>query len=509
MRAQRSIASYVSALASGGLTIVFALFATPLRLRWLGEETMGLYRTLLDTLAYLPLLEFGIATALSSLFATALARDDSTHVRRLLRLGLRELAKVSALKLVVGLGLSLALLHYLDIPSGLRRDFVIACGVGVLSTVITPVNAFRALLDAAQRGYSIHLVLTLQAALSTLLALWFAQLGWGVTGQLAALAGGTVLSSALLVAASVRRFGALFGQTPDAEGAEAAAKASLRELNWPAFVIQLGGVIGLLSDSILVALFISPRVVMRFFLTQRLASVAQMQLQNIGTSSWAAMAEIYARGETALFNGRVIELTRLVAIASMTILIPVAAFNRTFIALWVGTDLHGGTAVTLAAALVAFGQAIVSLWGWVFHAAGRLPLVAPVSTATVAVNLVASIIFVRNYGIVGPLLGTLLSFALVSSWAFPLLMRRTFDVSITRLASALAWPLMLGLPVMGVSGWVSTQPFFHTWEGWLVGTSTTAVTYLVMAWVFLLDAQDRLTWRSRVRAALEGLRRPH
>ena len=175
-----------------------------------------------------------------------------------------ELGKVSALKVVAGLGLSLALLYYLNIPSALTRDFIIACGVGVLSTLITPVNAFRALLEAAQRGYSVHWVLTLQATLSTLLALWFARLGWGITGQLAALAGGTSLSSVLLVVASVRRFGSLLAPTPVAPEAEGAAKAGLRELNRPAFVIQLGGVVGLLSDSILIALLMSPRVVMTF-----------------------------------------------------------------------------------------------------------------------------------------------------------------------------------------------------------------------------------------------------
>ena len=468
---------------------------------------MGLFRILLDTLAYLTLLEFGIATALSSLFATALARDDSTRVRTLLRLGLRELLKVSALKVLAGLGLSLALLQYLEIPSGLRTDFIIACGVGVLSTLMTPVSAFRALLEAAQRGYSIQLVISLQAALSTLLALWFAQLGWGVTGQLAALACGTTLSSALLVAASVRRFGDMLTAAPVAPEPDRSASAGLRRLNWPAFTIYLSGVIGLLSDNILIALFLSPRVVMTFFLTQRLASVAQMQLQNIGTSSWAAMAEIYARGELALFNRRALELTRLVAIASMTLLIPIAAFNRTFIGLWVGPELHGGTAVTVAAALVAFGQAVVSLWGWLFHAAGQLRRVVPISVGTVAVNLVGSVIFVRTYGIVGPLLGTLLSFALVSSWAFPLLMRRSFGLSIPRVAGALAWPVVLGLPVMGVSGWVSTQPLFQTWQGWLVGTSTTGATYLVMAWMLLLGVQDRLAWRNRVRAGLAGLQR--
>ena len=163
--------------------------------------------------------------------------------------------------------------------------------------------------------------------------------------------------------------------------------------------------------------------------------------------------------------------------------------------------------MTLAAALVAFGQAVVSLWGWLFHATGQLPKVTPISIATVTVNLLGSIILVRTYGLVGPLLGTLLSFALVSSWTFPLLMRSSFGLSVPRLAGALAWPVVLGLPVMGVSGWASTHPFFQTWQGWLLGTSTTGATYLMMAWMLLLDEQGRLAWRHRVRAGLAGLSR--
>ena len=420
MRAQRAIASYVSALTASGLTIVFALIATPLRIAWLGEDTMGLYRVLLDTLAYLLLLEFGIATALSSLFATAVASDDATRVRSLLRLGLRELVTVSALKALVGVGLSLALLVLVDIPPGLRTDFIVACGVGLLSTLLTPVNAFRALLEGAQRGYSVQLTLTCQAALSTLLAVWFAYLEWGVTGQFAALACSMFVCQGWLVVASLRRFPTALRAAPGTETPDPALTAALRRLNRPAFVLQLGGTIWLLSDSIIIALVLNPGVVMTFFLTQRLASVAQSQLQNIGTASWAAMEEIHAKGQLALFNQRALELTRLVTIASLALLIPITVFNRTFVALWVGLDLYGRTAVTIAAALVAFGQAVISLWGWLFHATGQLPKVVPVSLATVIVNLAGSVLFARIYGIVGPLLGTVLSFALVSSWYFPL-----------------------------------------------------------------------------------------
>ena len=242
-------------------------------------------------------------------------------------------------------------------------------------------------------------------------------------------------------------------------------------------------------------------------MTQRLASIAQSQIQNIGTSSWAAMAELYGQGDFARFNQRALKLTRLVAIASLTLLIPIAAFNETFVELWVGPDLHGGLSVTLAAVLVAFAQSVVSLWRWFFHAAGLIPKVVPVAIATVIVNLVGSIICVRMFGIVGPLLGTLLSLVVVASWALPLLMRRTFGLSVARLVAAVAWPVVVSLPVMGVSAFVSTQPFLHTWLGWLVATTVTAATFLLTAWMFLLDRKARLEWRGRLQTALTILRR--
>ena len=314
------------------------------------------------------------------------------------------------------------------------------------------------------------------------------------------------LANGLLVVASVRRFPYVVTATPVAVEADRSARTGLRRLNWPAFVLQLSGLIGVLSDSIVIALFMSPRVVMTFFLTQRLASIAQMQLQSIGTSSWAAMAEIYGQGELTAFNQRALELTRLVTIASLALLIPIAAFNRTFIGLWVGPELHGGLRVTIAAALVALGQSLLSTWGWFFHAAGLLPRLVPVSIATVVVNLVASIICVRVYGIVGPLLDTLLSYALVSSWAFPLLMRRAFGLPIRHLARALVWPVVVGAPIMAGTAWISTQPFFQTWLGWLTGGGLSASTYLLLVWLFLLNADDRLVWRNRLRDGLAYLR---
>lgn len=488
-----------------GLTLVLALVTTPLRLNWLGEEVMGLLRVLLDALGYLVLLEFGIAAALSSLFATALARDDIARVRGLLRFGLSELFKITGWKVAGGIGVGVACLWLLDISPGLHRDFVVACAVGVAGVLVTPIAAFRSLLEGAQRGYTIQAALTLHAVVSASLSLWFAYLRWGVTGQIAAIAVGTLLSQGVLLLASRRLFpylGSVEKVLPDPN-----VKAGVRRLNRSAFVSQVAGTVGLLSDNLLVAFLLGPRVVMTFFLTQRLAAIAQSQLQGIGTASWAGMAEIYARGDLALFNRRALELTRLVAVASMALLIPVTAFNRTFVGLWVGPELYAGHWVTGCAALVAAGQAVVSLWVWFFHATGQLPKVVPAVVATLGVNVVGSIVFTMVLGIAGPLLGTLASYAAVSSWCLPVLLRRSFGMSGASLGWALVVPGVVGVPVFMAARGLAVHPLTQGWLGLGVGAGATGLAYLVVAWLLVLGPRERREWLERMQVGTAWSRR--
>ncbi len=502
MRTQRSIASYGSALGLSVLTVLLALFTTPVRLRWLGTDAMGLYRVLLDALGYLTLLDWGIAAALASLFATHLAHGNAADVRGLLRLGLLSLAKSTGLKIVVGAGLCVWLGLTLEVPPELRADFAVACVVGVASAMFTPANAFRSLLEGSQRGYVVQIVLAVQTTVTTALSVWFAVLGWGVTGQVGALACGVGVGQALVVATSLRRFPGALERPVAATGADEGHRAALRRLNGPAFVVELTGTIAILSDNIIVALFVSPALVTAFFLTQRLASVAQAQLQALGSASWAGLAEVYETGDLELFNQRALELTRLVAIASCALLIPTAVFNRGFMTLWVGAALYGGTAVTVAAALVAFCQAVISLWGFLFYAAGLLPQIQRISVATVAVNLIASVTLARTFGMVGPLLGTLLGFGTVSFWALPRLMRQTFGLSPASLASALARPIILGVLVTIGAVWMNRLQLSQSWVGWLLSMGVTSSGYLALAWGVVLSHQERQAWRQRVATAL-------
>jgi O-antigen/teichoic acid export membrane protein len=108
---------------------------------------------------------------------------------------------------------------------------------------------------------------------------------------------------------------------------------------------------------------------------KRLEVLAQIQIQGIGNATEAALADLYAQGETERFNARLIELTRLVALMGVTFMVAVASYNHHFIKLWVGEDSFGVDGSPVACN--GFLQGLLSL-GWCFGGTGKQPkLVRP------------------------------------------------------------------------------------------------------------------------------------
>src|SRR5262249_23050813 len=193
--------------------------------------------------------------------------------------------------------------------------------------------------------------------------------------------------------------------------------------------------------------------------TQRLGTIAQLQLLGIGTASWAGLAELHATGQRELFNRRVVELSRLVALLGVAGLLPIAAFNRHFYALWGVDSPYGGDVVIIVSALNALLIALMSFWGWCFSGTGKMALLVPNAVIGVVINLTASIACAHRFGIVGPLLGTTISFLGFQMWYLLNLLRRTFGIRLTALASAVLTPVAWGIPYAGALWWLSqTHP---------------------------------------------------
>jgi O-antigen/teichoic acid export membrane protein len=490
--------------------LALGFVVTPYLIRTLGNDSYGAYRAALDLVGYLTLFELGIGGALRPVLAASLGKPED-RARAALSAGFRACGTVCAAMLAGGLvlvALAPSLIRGGDVAPGQIRA---AVALGVLVSLLALIEPLRALLEARQRGYALHLYHFANSVGTFAAAVVFARLGLGVVGQMGSTLVGALLlillvswdawrgSDSALVASALRT-------KPDAE-----ARAALRRMNWPILALNMGGRLGLFSDSLIVAAFIGPARVVPLFVTQRLPQLTQTILSQVGNSSWAALAELHYSGQHEAFRRRLIEITRFISILGTAGAVAILAGNHGFVSLWVGAARYGGDALTLVALANALLQGLYSFWGWCFTAVGRVSRVVVQSVAATSINVLGSLWFTSSHGglgshrLMGPLLGTLLSFVAVNSWLFPSLMKREFGIRARELWAPPVMAAALGAPVALAARWLDSRWAHRGWLWLAVEMALSGAAYLGLAWFALLSRQERQLWGARGRAMLARL----
>jgi O-antigen/teichoic acid export membrane protein len=447
MRTRRATATFASGLGIAAISSLLGLFATPFILHALGAERLGAFRALMELVGYLSLLELGQMSALQIAFARAHGEGDAQLEETAFASGLRRYALV-ALSGVAGGAILFPLLgRFVPVSEALAGDRALGFVALVVGFATVPAHVLRAYLDANQRGAAGNVALMVQTALVISLSVVFSMGGGGITGQGAAVAIGAVVYAAGLAFACRARLpealrAALRRQSPDAE-----MERRIWRMNLPAFASGIAGRVCVLSDNLVLSAVLGPAAVVPFFLTQRLPLLAQSQLQGIGNSVWAGLSELHAKGEMQLFNQRVEQVTKLIAVLGAGGLAALVAANRTFVTLWVGADNFGGDLLTAISALNAVLISVLSLWGWCFSSAGDVRPLTPMMVVQAVVNLAASVAFTHMGWAYGPALGSLVAFAVVPSWWIPRLMKQNFQADWFRLARAALGPVLVGAVV--------------------------------------------------------------
>jgi O-antigen/teichoic acid export membrane protein len=497
MRVTRSIWTFASSQLLSAVTLTLALAATPMLLRWLGDERFGAVEAATDWIGYISLLEFGVGGALLPLLAGAVAHHDDAKVTALVAAGARAYLMLAVLMVVPAVLLVAGIVKVLPVGPHLSGDLRMGCVIGLLTIMLLPLAPLRILLEAAQRGYLVNLALLSQSILITLVSLLLAWAKWGIRGQFAAVLLGSLVFHTVVVARcgiSISRVRTLMSR----KLRESEEWKEIWNLNWPSFAFNICGRVGLLTDNILIGGLISPAMVVPFFLTQQLAVLARRQLQAIGNASWAALVELEVQGQRTIFNQRLIELTRLIAILAVAALVPIAIYDRDFITLWIGARRYGGDALVLVAAVNAFLLAIFSLWAWCINGTGQVRLIMPGLLWQTGINVVLSILLTLKLGIIGPVLGTTVGFLSVSAWYLPRLLTRLFDTKSHDLYKAAGWPMASAVPFTFAVWWMSRMFPVGGWIDMAAEMSIAALGYLIVWWLVGLSAGEKDLWLQRV-----------
>jgi O-antigen/teichoic acid export membrane protein len=499
---RRSVVTYAAATANAVVGLLLGLAATPLLLRWLGPDRLGLYRAATEWVGYVALLDLGVGGAVVIVLAKAVGAGDRAEVTAAVAAGGRAYLRVAGLAaLGVGALIAVAPLLARDLPADLTGELRWGLLFALLTQLWLPLGVFRPLAEARQDGFRVHLALFVQTLTTAGLAIALAAAGGGLAGQFAAGFAGVGVFHLLLTRYGLRAYPELARPA----GWRAAGEP-VRAFDRDVLMYHAAGRVSLLSDAIIVALLLGPAAVVAFTVTQRLLLAASGQVLAVGGAAWAALSALHHRGQRETFNRRLVELTRATGVLAFAAVGPVAVFNRPFVAAWVGEKYYAGDLLTAVTAVGMWLHGLVAVWLWPLSTAGHIRPAARLMLAVAAVNLAVSVGGTWALGPVGPALGTLAGFAGVGVWWAPRLLRAHFGTSPRRLAGAVAGPAAVAIPYLGgllvLATAVADLWPMGRWAKLTTVTGCTAlgaVGYLGLAWVAVLTKEDRAVWKARLR----------
>ncbi len=512
-RVRLAAANMATRLTLTMVTVLAGFISTPLLLLWIGKDALGAFTVAQGWLGLIGILELGFASAFSAVFASCLAVGDRERLLQVMAYSIRVYLGIALVMVLAGTLIYVWIAGLMKAAPGLTGDLGRGVLIGAVSISFIAATPFRVLLDAQQRGAFINLLLLMQAMVSMVAALAFAWLRWGIVGQFLALGVGSAMFAVAVTVECLRhypemRLNVLWAK-PDA-----ATRTSIWRISWKLSVNNLASRLGVLTDGLVIGKFLSATQFVPYTITRKLGDIYQGQLANIGNATWAALAELHAQDRRQLFNRRVVEITSLIGVASIAGLLPIAIYNKAFVSLWVGPSYYGGDLLSLAFLANAFLFCVWSFWAWVVTAVGKVDGLMSTNVAMLLINLPLTVGATwalaphhPQLALCGPLLGNIAGFLAIGVWRMVLLLNRHFGIGVGTLHRALWSAPLLALPYLSLSWWLSRTFPPSNWMTLAISMALSAAGYAGLAWLVILDGEQKLLMRSVAAHAMVPLLR--
>lgn len=436
----------------GQVLLTLANFAlTPLILKETSQAQYGFWLTALSVLSYLGLMDMGLGVALTRAIAGESRQSNEAKINSQVSTAFFTFCGAGLFFALIGFGFSFFIPEWFGIPSAdspaVLQAFRIVVVAGALAL---PSSVFSSVLCGFQQMSVDNILRTAVAASALLVSLALLWAGLGVQALAISTLFTVIATGALSGWWALRCFPGLKLRPTLVN------KANLRSLLQFGGYFQLGKVantVALNSDSVVISGIMGAQHVPIYALTSKLATLFSFTLANkLPTAVFAAMSQMFAQREFDALRSTYLRLSvyaMRLAIVGATIC---ALGNRDLVTLWVGGDQYGGAALSAifcywvlqdtlsrgtASAIFATGQ----LRGWAF-----------VCLAEAVLNLGASLVLVKQYGLIGAALGTAIGKTLTSAWLTPLLVCRSINITLRHYSwVGVFQPIIRSLPAVALT----------------------------------------------------------
>jgi O-antigen/teichoic acid export membrane protein len=424
-RRYRGIAAAgLSALFGKGVSILVNVATVPITVRYLGPESYGLWIAISSAVAMFFVLDIGISSTLTNLISAAYARDD------------RNLAAAyfaTAFWVILGIVACLGIAGWLVWPQvhwasifnvqdpGLIHDTSRAMAAAFIVFLFSlPTGLAAKVLAGYQELHIANLFAIGGSILSLLVVLGVVYLHGKLPLLVAGYAGSAVAANMACL------LWMCFSRKPWMKPWPSRVNPTLISTIFHSgiqfFAIQLAGLVVFSSDNLVISHYLSPTQVTPYSITWRLVGYIAAIQTLVFPSLWPAYSEAYTSGHMAWIRSTYNRVRRITIVVLAIGCSAMLLMGRDIIRLWAGPQAIPTKPLIWLMCVWIVIYAFTTNQSCLMGATTRVKKQAVFSLLGAVANLVLSVFWVRTMGVVGVLLGTVVSYLLF------IVIAQTFEV---------------------------------------------------------------------------------
>jgi O-antigen/teichoic acid export membrane protein len=389
--------------------VVVSFALAPIVARGLGDARYGVWSFTESVLVYLMLFDLGIASALVRYVPRLLAGRDQVGLNRVFSACLAFFTMIAvAAGLIVGLVLYCCPDRFLGGAPAESAEvrLVLFAAVANFATIL-PLSVFPAMLDGLN-AFSIKTLIRTAFLVARIPAtLWVIRADSPLLGLILLLTTSNILESLTIAVLVVRK---IPGLRFVPRQIDRPTIRMIRGYSIDSFLAMIAGRLTFSTDAFVIGWALGWAAITPFAFANRLVDMARMMLRSTTVTLTPAISASEARGDLRAVRGYFLTGTRLVLYIVLPIEAGLLLLGKPFLARWLRgmdvADLAGPSLWVLAAPLaLTIAQSVAAR---VLYGMGQIRLFARMALAEGVVNLLLSLILVRQFGIVGVAWGTTL-----------------------------------------------------------------------------------------------------
>jgi len=401
MRTKIAIINLISDLFPQIIIAILGLFKIKIFISLLGSDQVGLYQLYTQILAYLVLIEGGMGTAVLFGLYKPIATKDQNKINSIMLAAKKIFKKVTLIMIIIGILLSFNINFFLKeqvfSKSFLMVTFLLYLFSQIVAYIVVPE---RQMFDADQKKYIPNLIYQSFTIIASISEIIIALLGGSILEIIIAILIFNTISN-LLLSIIYKKY---YGKIKKNVDPDYSITKDVKHL----FVNTVGLLVANNIDVIIISKFVGLSSVVIYTSYNYICSTIIKMVEKITGATMSGIANVIIESKEKAYD-ILLEFNSLIFYIATIISVPLLFALSPFLKIFYNGEIATSSILSLLFVLILFYQIIkIPLRTYTF-AAGEFAKVKKYVIMECIVNLVLSLILVHYVGILGVLIGTIIS----------------------------------------------------------------------------------------------------